>query len=61
MVKTYSVEEVIAAESTLEPMECKFCGSLEVIFLQYVGDAYCEECGRWQLDEEEWEKSRYGD
>jgi len=59
-VRTYSVEEVIAAECTLEPMECKFCGSLEVIFLQYVGDAYCEECGTWQLDEEEWEKSRYG-
>ncbi len=59
-MKTYSVEEVIAAEYTLEPMECKFCGSLEVVFLQYVGDACCQECGRWQLDEEEGEKGRYG-
>ena len=50
--KTYSVEEVIAAECTLEPMKCKFCGSLEVTFLQYVGDAHCDECGTWQLDGE---------
>jgi len=51
-VKTYSVEEVIAAEYTLEPMKCKYCGSLEVVFLQYVGDAHCDECGTWQLDGE---------
>ena len=49
---TYSVEQVIAAEYTLEPIKCKFCGSLEVVFLQYVGDAYCQECGTWQLDGE---------
>ncbi|KKK78797.1 hypothetical protein LCGC14_2839980, partial [marine sediment metagenome] len=51
-VKTYSVEEVIAAEYTLEPMKCKYCESLEVTFLQYIGDAHCAECGRWQLDGE---------
>lgn len=48
--KTYTVEEVLAAGYMLEPMECKFCGSLEVVFLQYIGDAYCEECGVWQTD-----------
>ena len=33
------------AECNLEPLKCKFCGSLEVVFLQYVGDAQCAECG----------------
>ena len=51
-MKTFTVEEVIAAEITLEPMECKFCGSLEVTFLQYIGDAQCGSCGAWQLDGE---------
>jgi len=51
-LKTYTVEEVIAAEITLEPMKCKFCGSHEVEFLQYIGDAYCGSCGTWQLDGE---------
>jgi len=49
-MRTYTVEEVLAAECTLEPMECKFCHSQEVVFLQYVGDACCQDCGEWQLE-----------
>ena len=59
-MKAYTVEEVIAAEITLEPMVCKFCGSHEVTFLQYVGDAQCGDCGEWQLDEETWREVKYG-
>lgn len=46
----YDVQDVIDAEYTLEPLACRLCGSLEVVFLQYVGDAVCQECGEWQLD-----------
>jgi len=52
-MKTYDVQDVVNAGCTLEPIKCRFCGSLEVVYLQYVGDATCQECGRWQLDEEE--------
>ena len=48
--RVYHVEDVISAGYTLEPLECKFCGSRHVIFDQYIGDAYCEECGRWQTE-----------
>lgn len=57
--RTYTVEEVIAAEYTLEPMKCKYCGSLEVVFLQYIGDAYCQDCGIWQLDGEKGGEPRH--
>jgi DNA-directed RNA polymerase subunit RPC12/RpoP len=49
-MKTYTVEDVIKAGYNLEPIKCKYCGSLEVTFLQYVGDAQCAGCGEWQLD-----------
>lgn len=49
----YTVEDVIAAEYTLEPLCCKHCGSREVTYHQYIGDAYCADCGRWQLEIEE--------
>ena len=48
--KNYDVFDVINAECNLEPMVCLKCGSNEVTFEQYVGDAYCTECGTWQLD-----------
>ena len=49
-VKTYTCDQVRAVGYTLEPLKCKFCGSLEVVFLQYVdgGSGHCEECGKWQ-------------
>ena len=51
--KAYTVHDVIAAECTLEPIVCLSCGSHEVTFYQYVGDAQCAECGEWQLDNSE--------
>lgn len=48
----YSVIDAIEAEYTLEPLVCLFCGSEEVTYNQGVADAYCAECGRWQLEEE---------
>ena len=50
--ETFTVEDVLEAGFTLEPLICKYCGSRYVIFNQGVGDAYCEECGKWQLEEE---------
>lgn len=50
MEKTFDVQEVINAECNLEPLKCRFCRSLEVTFHQYIGDAYCAECGKWQLE-----------
>ena len=50
MTKTYDVQDVINAECNVEPLECRYCGSLEVVYHQYIGDASCEECGEWQLE-----------
>jgi len=47
-METYTVEDVIMAECNLEPIKCKFCGSLEVTYFQYIGDASCASCGKWQ-------------
>ncbi len=49
-VKTYNCDQVRAVGYMLEPLKCIFCGSLEVVFLQYVdgGSGYCESCGEWQ-------------
>lgn len=51
MENYFSVAKVRAAECTLEPMNCIYCGSLEVTFHQYVNDACCAECGEWQVDD----------
>ena len=52
MAEVYDVQDVINAECNLAPIKCRKCGSLEVAFHQYIGDAYCEECGSWQHDVE---------
>jgi len=52
-MKTFDVQDIIDAEYNLEPLKCRFCNSLNVAFNQYIGDAYCEECGRWQLEKTE--------
>jgi hypothetical protein len=51
----YTVHDVIKAEHNLEPIVCLYCGSNEVTFHQYVcnGDAYCADCGKWQLTGEQ--------
>ena len=51
--KKYFVEDILEAEFNLEPLICKFCERNNVIFHQYIGDGYCECCGRWQLEEGE--------
>ena len=53
MKKKYTVKDVLAAGFNLEPLHCLFCGSREVVFHQYISDAYCENCGKWQLEEPE--------
>lgn len=53
MQEVFDVQDVINAEYTLKPIKCRYCGSLEVVFMQYVGDAHCQACGRWQLTGEE--------
>ena len=51
MGKSYTIHDVLNAGYTLEPMVCLKCGQVGyVIFVQYIGDAYCEYCGKWQLD-----------
>ena len=56
MTKTYTVHDVIQAGYTLAPMVRLFCGSHEVEYNQYIGDAHCASCGAWQLEEEELRK-----
>ena len=41
-------QDVINSELNLIPLHCYYCGSKEVTFLQYVGDAHCSTCGKWQ-------------
>lgn len=49
-MREYTVHDIINAECNLEPLVCLYCGSHEVVFQQYVGDASCQECGIWQLE-----------
>lgn len=51
--KAYTVHDVLAAECTTEPMVCLKCGSHEVTFHQYIGDAHCADCDTWQLEFED--------
>tara|TARA_Y100000310_G_scaffold56232_1_gene51608 strand:+ start:33259 stop:33438 length:180 start_codon:yes stop_codon:yes gene_type:complete len=48
-VKSYDVQDVINAGFTLEPIKCRYCGSLEVVYNQAIVDASCQDCGKWQL------------
>lgn len=48
--KSYDIQDVINAEITLEPMECRYCGEIgETTYYDSMGDAHCAICGRWQL------------
>jgi hypothetical protein len=49
--KYYNVFDAITADYALEPMVCLFCGGHEVDFNQYIHDAYCSDCGTWQVEE----------
>ena len=36
----------------MEKVKCKFCGSEELVYHQYIiCDSSCEECGEWQNGE----------
>ena len=48
---TYTIHDVLDAGYNLTPLVCLDCGSHEVTYLQYVGDAQCAECGKWQLED----------
>ena len=50
MDEIIDVQDVIDIGYNLEPITCRNCGSKEVTFFQYIGDAHCEKCGEWQLD-----------
>lgn len=50
----FTVQDVITAQCTLQPLKCVHCGnSEEVTFNQYIGDAYCENCGNWQVPDKQ--------
>ena len=49
----FDIQDVIDAGCNLAPIVCRYCGSYEVTFLQYVGDAQCGNCGEWQLEPEQ--------
>ena len=49
-MRKYFIKDVIEKGHNLEPLHCKYCDSEWVVFHQYVGDAVCEECGEWQLE-----------
>lgn len=50
MTTTYTVQDVIDAGHTLEPLRCIHCGHVgEVTFQQCVDDGQCAVCGEWQL------------
>ena len=36
-----------------EDYPCEHCGSFTVIYLQYVEDANCETCGKWEIEDNE--------
>lgn len=51
MDKVYTVHDIHIAECNLEPIICLHCGQIgEVIYDQYIGDGYCQVCGKWQLE-----------
>jgi ribosomal protein S27AE len=48
--KSFTIYDVRRAGITLEPMRCIRCGKVgEVVYHQYIGDASCGYCGKWQL------------
>ena len=48
-----TVYDVIEAGFNLEPLECLHCGAVgEVTYHQHLQDAFCANCGQWQLNPE---------
>tara|TARA_R100000742_G_C4278956_1_gene102522 strand:- start:1301 stop:1681 length:381 start_codon:yes stop_codon:yes gene_type:complete len=53
-----TIKDVQQAECNLEPLHCLNCDSTEVTYHQYIGDAYCSDCGEWQEDISDRERLR---
>ena len=52
MKEYYDIQDIINAECNLEPIKCRYCSHIgEVTYYQYLNNAHCAKCGRWQLDE----------
>ena len=49
---TYTIDDILKAECTLDPLKCIHRQSLEVTFDQHIKDAYCANCGQWQKNYE---------
>ena len=52
-MQTYQVSAEIYEECNSWPLTCIHCGGLEIIYSPFKHDSLCEECGCWQLTEEE--------
>jgi recombinational DNA repair protein (RecF pathway) len=49
--KYYTVKDVKQAGYNLEPLRCRHCGKVgNVVYMQYIGDAQCENCGKWDSE-----------
>ena len=49
--RAYDVQDVIDRGYSLEPLKCRYCGKVgETTYYQYMGDAHCAVCGKWQLN-----------
>lgn len=50
----YTIYDIQKAEYSLEPVICIHCNHIgEVIYNQYIGDGYCQWCGKWQLENDD--------
>jgi len=49
----FTIENIKQVGYNLEPLtSCIFCNEVgEVTYHQYVGDAFCSNCGKWQEEE----------
>lgn len=44
-MKTYTPQEQLDTNITLEPIKCPKCGSLETVYNQYAHIVNCQDCG----------------
>ena len=50
---TYQVDPVIYKECNTYPLTCLHCVGEDIIFSERKENCKCNECGQWQLKEEE--------
>lgn len=50
-VKEYTIHDILKVGYNLEPLKCIHCGYVgETTYNQYINDAFCGMCGKWQID-----------